>query len=128
MRIAFGRVVPQPMPVRAESLGVVFEGALFRRSDGFAIAKGGMQGMLEVACDHCGESFLIPIEEPLELVLSDTLYTPPSEEESEFVIECLDGQIDLEELLQGELEAIRSDYHQCESCTHLNEGDEDGST
>lgn len=70
--------------------------------------KGVLSGSITLVCDLSGEEYDKILQEDLEFYLSGEIVHLDCFEE---VVECKDGKIDLEEILEGELEMIRCDYH-----------------
>ena len=65
-----------------------------------------------------GKAFMLPIDQDVELNLSDGIYKD-SENELSDTMEFFDGNIYLKEVLESELEAFKSDYFYCEKCKNL---------
>ena len=66
----------------------------------------------------CGDEFMLPIDQDVELNLSDGVYKDRENELSD-TVEFFDGNIDLKEVFESELEAFKSDYFYCEKCKNL---------
>ena len=71
---------------------------------------GTIRGTIELICDLSGESYNEELNDDLEFYLSNGQIDLDSEH-FEDIVECENGQIDLEEILRSELEMIRCDYH-----------------
>ncbi|MDO6826689.1 hypothetical protein Q4582_01385 [Poseidonibacter sp. 1_MG-2023] len=76
-------------------------------------------GNTDIDCCRCGITDNIEINEKLDFLLSDRIIK--NDESEDLVIEIEDGLIDFDEIIQGELEAIKSDYHICEQCSNDND-------
>ena len=60
---------------------------------------------------------MIEVDEKLHLLLSDGVY---KKDESDYlVIEIEDSLINFEDIIESELNSIRSDYHICDDCLQL---------
>ena len=70
--------------------------------------KGVLSGSITLICDLSGEEYDKALQEDLEFYLSGEIVHLDSFEE---VVECKGGEINFEEILEGELEMIRCDYH-----------------
>ena len=79
------------------------------------LLKGNLVGLLEKPCDICAEEFRLPVNEKVEFFISDGIYEDDGGVDLD-VVESLDGVADVEELLNSEIELIKSDYHSCEIC------------
>jgi hypothetical protein len=74
-------------------------------------------GSLDVDCCFCEKVFTKPYDIDQRIVVCDGIYEPDdSKILDEIVFESLDGFVDFDEILQGEVESFRSDYHKCDSC------------
>ena len=97
---------------------LVFIGILKRKDPFLVNCLGKFNGNIIYVCDRCVEDFLLPIDQDVELNLSDGIYKD-SENELSDTMEFFDGNIDLKEVLESELEAFKSDYFYCEKCKNL---------
>ena len=86
----------EKIPFFIEKDAIKFEGVLAYDSSHREFIKlyGTIRGTIELVCDLSGESYNEGLNEDLE-----------------DIVECENGQIDLEEILRSELEMIRCDYH-----------------
>lgn len=112
MKIAFAKIGSEPTNIAFSLDSVSFEGFLKRKKEGQVLASGKLKGTLSHLCDSCGKDIEISIDEDLELILNDG----QSNESSLDIVEFYDGFIDLDELVNGELESIKSDYFYCKEC------------
>ncbi len=94
-----------------------FSAKVRKINDKLAKLKGEISGNTPHICDRCGEEFELNLQEDIEVLLSDGVYTS-SENELENVMEFFDGFIDFDEVFISELEAVRSDYFYCKKCTN----------
>ena len=76
--------------------------------------KAKLDGFIDVDCSRCAEKFNLKVNEDIEFFISDGLYD--SDEAQLDVIESFDSIVDLDELLNSEIELIKSDYLRCDSC------------
>ena len=97
---------------------LVFIGILKRKDPFLVKCQGKIKGNINYICDRCGEVFMLPIDQDVELNLSDGIYKD-SENELSDTMEFFDGNIYLKEVLESELEAFKSDYFYCEKCKNL---------
>ena len=67
------------------------------------------KGEIKYICDRCGEEFMLPVDQNVELNLSDGVYKDNENELSD-TMEFYDGNIDLIEVFESEIEAFKSDY------------------
>ncbi|WP_345992294.1 hypothetical protein [Sulfurimonas sp. HSL-1716] len=57
---------------------------------------------------------MLQLNEDVEFLISNGVYNGMREDYD--VVESFDGNIDIEELLNSEIELIKSGYHSCEDC------------
>ncbi|EEO25603.1 hypothetical protein [Helicobacter winghamensis] len=101
-----------PFLVQSDDKKAQLEGVLFYEKGHFNLLKlkGILKGSITLICDISGEEYEKILNEPLEFYLSDGIINLDNEN-FEDVIECENGNINLSEILNGELEIIRCDYH-----------------
>ena len=97
---------------------LVFIGFLKRKDPFLVKCQGKIKASINYICDRCGEVFMLPIDQDVELNLSDGIYKD-SENKLSDTMEFFAGNIDLKEVLESELEAFKSDYFYCEKCKNL---------
>jgi len=68
---------------------------------------------LKLICNRCGKEFEREFSYPLNLILSDGVYSDPSEID---IVEFKEGKIDFNYLLDSENALIEEDYNYCDSC------------
>lgn len=101
-----------PFLVQSDDKKAQLEGVLFYEKGHFNLLKlkGILKGSITLICDISGEEYEKILNEPLEFYLSDGIINLDNEN-FEDVIECENGNINLSDILNGELEIIRCDYH-----------------
>jgi len=91
-----------------------FKGTLVHKKGKIAQLNGTITGSISVPCDLCAESIERVLNEELFFYLSDGIV---SENEDELdIVEITTPMINMEELLNAELELIKSDYFCCSQC------------
>lgn len=114
MKIEFRKV-----PQISKELEVIFnsvkiEGTFCKISQSLVKIDAVLKGSTEIDCCRCGIAEEIEVDEELHLLLSDGVY---KNDESEYlVIEVENSLIDFNEIIESELNSIKSDYHICENC------------
>lgn len=118
MKIVFDKIVSTPMPIETSVEGVSFVGTLKKSGYHQVLLSGQMAGSLELNCDRCGQAYSYPIDNALSLKLSDII----SEDKDDLdIIEFLDGEIDMDYILQSEINTFKSAYNYCEKCSNSDE-------
>jgi len=115
MKIVLRKVSTTPLDFEVKSNEITFKGYLQYDADKLILLKAELNGKIDVSCDICAYEFALEVDEDLEFFISDGLYEK-HEELLLDVVESLDSTVDLAELMNSEIELIKSDYHSCESC------------
>jgi len=118
MGILFSKVTSSPKEYRSSIDGIEIVCDLSQGRANLVNASSSIKGDLTLQCDRCMEYFDIKIEEDAQLILSDGEYRG---NDSLDVVEFFDGQIDLKDLLESEIQSLKNDYHLCASCQDADE-------
>ena len=105
--------------IEGNDKGAKIEGFLVYKGNALILLDAKLSGEVAQKCDVCCEPFQTPLDEKLELLVSDGAYTTETHV-VEDVIEVQNGVISIDEVLHSELELIRSDYFVCETCEASN--------
>jgi len=103
--------------VQESEKGAKIEGSLVYKGDSLIELSAKLSGNILQECDICCEMFQRPLDEELDLLISDGVYTTNTHV-VEDIIEVEGGVIQIDEILHSEIELIRSDYFTCEKCTN----------
>ena len=118
MKIEFRKAPQNQRDFSLEVNSVKFCGTFGKISSKLVDIKSSIEGDVEVSCCKCGKSFDIPFNEKIHFLASDGIYSSNDERDlDKMIIEIDNNFIDFEEILQSELESLRSDYHICDSCS-----------
>jgi uncharacterized metal-binding protein YceD (DUF177 family) len=113
MKIAFGKVGRSPSEFRYSADAVTISGTLLKKGHHEVALEGSVAGEVTLICDRCGKEFSEKLSFPLALTLTDR---PEKVSDNLDTIEFLNGEIDIAELLEGEIASYRSTYHYCPEC------------
>ncbi len=114
MKIEFRKVPQINKELEFNYNSVKIEGTFCRRSQSLVKIDAVLKGSTDIDCCRCGITEQIEVDEELQLLLSDGLYKG---DESEYLlIEVENSLIDFNEIIESELNSIKSDYHICENC------------
>ncbi|MDA3077235.1 DUF177 domain-containing protein [Campylobacter sp. JMF_04 NA10] len=116
MKISFVKITKEPIKFDIQSGGVKFSGELHKSGESLYQCNAQICGAIPYICDRCGSEFELNLDENVDLMLSDGIYKGS---DSLDVIEFFEGSIDIDEILQSEVEAIKSDYFYCDKCKEL---------
>ena len=93
---------------------VEIEGIFCRISSSLVKVEAVLKGNTAIDCCRCGVSEIVEVNEELRLLLSDGIYK--GNEEEFLVIEIENSLIDFDEIIESELNSIKSDYYICKNC------------
>ena len=117
MKIEFRKAPQTPKELEIEYNSVKIEGTFCRISQSLVKIDAVLKGSTDIGCCRCGITEQIEVDEELHLLLSDGVY---NKDESEYlVIEVENNLIDFDEIIESELNSIKSDYHICKDCLQL---------
>ena len=115
MKIEFKKVPSTEKSFNFETNSVNLEGTFCRMSAKLIKIDAKLSGNINVDCCLCGKSFDHKLNDNLIVLVSQGFYD--SETEHELDIIEVDGDfLDFEEILQSEIESIKSDYLACSDC------------
>lgn len=114
MKIEFRKVPQTTKELDISYNSVKIEGTFCRISSSLVKIEAVLKGNTDIDCCRCGVTDVIEVDEDLNLLLSDGIYKGNEEEYS--VIEIENSLIDFDELIESELNSIRSEYYICEEC------------
>ena len=115
MKVTLRKIHKTPLDFEIKSDEITFKGYLQYHGGKLILLKANLNGLLEKPCDTCAEEFKMSVNEEVEFFISDGIYEDESSIELD-VVESLNGIADIDELLNSEIELIKSDYHSCENC------------
>ena len=114
MKIEFRKVPQLVKELEVTFNSVKIEGTFCRISPSLVKIDAVLKGSTDIDCCRCGITEQIEVQEDLQLMLSDGVYKG---NESEYlVIEVENSLIDFDEIIESELNSIKSDYHICKNC------------
>ena len=115
MQVILRKVTKTPLDFEVKSNEMAFKGYLQYDSNKLILLNAKLSGSLNVECSVCANDFNKIIDEDIKFFISDGIY----EDESGVlmdVVECFDSTVDINELLDAEIELIKSDYNSCPEC------------
>ena len=117
MKIEFRKAPQTTKELEIDYNSVKIEGTFCKISQSLVKVDAVLLGNTDIDCCRCGISEIIEVDEELHLLLSDGVY---NKDESEYlVIEVENNLIDFDEIIESELNSIKSDYHICKDCLQL---------
>jgi len=115
MQVTLRKVTKTPLDFEVKTDEMTFKGFLQYDSNKLILLKAKLSGSLSVECSICANEFSKKIDEDIEFFISDGIYTDSSGTLVD-VVEVLDSSADMNELLNAEIELIKSDYNSCPEC------------
>jgi len=115
LKVTLRKITKTPLDFEVKSDEITFKGYLEYHTGKLILLKANLSGFLIKNCDICAEEFKLPVDEDIEFFICDGIYEDRDDIELD-VVEVLNDIVDMEELLNSELELIKSDYHSCENC------------
>ena len=115
MKVVLRKVNTTPLDFEIKSGEITFKGYLQYDSGKLILLKAKLSGKLDADCDICADEFKLDIDEDIEFFISDGIYEK-HEESLLDVVEVLNSTADLQEIMNSEIELIKSDYLICENC------------
>jgi uncharacterized metal-binding protein YceD (DUF177 family) len=115
MKVTLRKVGKTPVDFEVKSDEITFKGYLQYDSGKLILLKANLDGVALTECSQCGEELKLPVNEEIEIFISDGIYEGDNSREID-VVESFNSIADLDELLNSEIELIKSDYHSCENC------------
>jgi uncharacterized metal-binding protein YceD (DUF177 family) len=115
MKVMLRKVTKTPLDFEVNSEKMTFKGYLEYHQGKLVLLKAKLNGQLEKSCDVCAEDFILSVDEEVSFFISDGIYEDDHTIDLD-VVESFNGDVDMEELLDSEIELIKSDYHMCDSC------------
>jgi hypothetical protein len=117
MKIEFRKVPQTAKDFDLEINSVKFCGTFGKISSKLVDIKSSINGDIEIQCCKCGSNFIKIFDENINFLISDGIYSLNDKRDlDKIIIEIDNNLIDFEEILQGELESFKSDYHICNTC------------
>ena len=112
MKTTFKKVSTLQNSISYKDSSTRFNGTIQKVSKNGVEIEGRLDGTLELACNRCGKNFSVTICQDLKLKLCDIAQSTQDLD----TIECLDGVIDSQKLIESEKQIIQMGYNYCDSC------------
>ncbi|QOY52418.1 hypothetical protein [Candidatus Sulfurimonas baltica] len=115
MKVILRKVGQTPVDFEVKSDEITFKGYLQYDANKLILLKAKLSGKITTDCDVCAEEFKLDADEDIEFFISDGIYEK-SEEALLDVVEVLNSAVDMQDLMNSEIELIKSDYNSCDNC------------
>jgi hypothetical protein len=115
MKIELRKISNTPLDFEITSNNIDFKGYLQYHSGKLILLHAKLSGFLDIDCNLCGKDINLPVNEDIEFFISDGIFQDEDDIELD-VVESLDSKLDLEDVLNSEIELIKSGYFTCEEC------------
>lgn len=114
MKIDFKKIPQEKKEFNTYLNSVKIEGTFCRISSSLVKIEAKLMGNIEIDCSRCAALDTLSINEDLKLLLSDGVFK--GNEDEFLVIEIENSLIDFDEIIQSEVNSIKSDYLLCKVC------------
>jgi uncharacterized metal-binding protein YceD (DUF177 family) len=115
MQITLRKVGKTPLDFDLKSDEITFKGYLQYDANKLILLNAKLSGNITTDCDVCAQEFKLDVDEDINLFISDGIFEKNDGLLMD-VIESFDSTIDLEEVMNSEIELIKSDYNSCQNC------------
>ncbi len=115
MKVRLIKVGPTPLDFEEKSDEITFKGYLQYDANKLILLKANLSGKINTNCNICADEFDLDVNEEIEFYLHSGVYENENDTLLD-VVECLDDIADLKEILNSEIEIIKSDYNTCKNC------------
>jgi len=120
MKVVLRKVTTTPLDFEVKSNEITFKGYLQYHFGKLILLKAHLKGFVDTECDICAKEIKLPVDEEIEFFISDGVYEDEQNSIDLDIVESFDSTADLDELLNSEIELIKSDYYSCEECKNIN--------
>jgi uncharacterized metal-binding protein YceD (DUF177 family) len=117
MQIEFRKVPLKESEFEISHDSVKFSGTFSKISQKIAKISAVISGSLTVECCKCGKKIDLDVDEKIDLLLSDGVYSS-EEDDDRIVIEVENHMINFDDILISELESLKSEYYVCDTCNN----------
>ncbi|MBS9782352.1 MAG: hypothetical protein KGV43_00955 [Arcobacter sp.] len=115
MKIEIKKVPSSKKEFKALFNSAKIEGTFSKISASLVNIDARLKGFTTIICNRCGNEHKLNLDEEAKFLISDGIYK--DNHNDDVVIEVKDGIIDFDEIIESELESIKSDYYLCEQCS-----------
>lgn len=115
MKIKLIKIGKTPIDFEVKSDEITFKGYLEYDSGKLILLNANLNGFALCECSRCAEEFKLEVDEEVKFFICDGVFDSEANMELD-VVESFNSMADLDELLNSEIELIKSDYHSCDNC------------
>jgi hypothetical protein len=117
VKIEFRKLPMESTEFEILSNSVKFLGTFSKITSNLAKIDTTLLGNCSVDCCKCGDTLNIKLDEKVNFLVSDGIYTKDSRDDEErIVIEIENHIVDFDEILHSEIESLHSEYYFCNTC------------
>jgi len=118
MKIEFRKIPNIPKEFEISSNSVKFLGIFSKITNKLVKIEANIIGDYDVECCKCGNKIIKKLNEKNIFIISDGIFSSENNDiDEEIIVEVDNHIVDFDEILQSELESIKSDYYICDNCT-----------
>ncbi len=117
MKIEFRKIPIETTEFEIDSNSVKFLGSFSKITSNLVKLDTVLLGDHDVDCCKCGKLLNIKLNEKVNFLINDGIYTVDSRDDEErIVIEVENHIIDFDDILHSEIESLNSEYYICDTC------------
>jgi uncharacterized metal-binding protein YceD (DUF177 family) len=116
MIIQFQKATPVEKEFSFETDGICISGTFKKINNRLVQILSNIDGNLTVNCARCSKAFDLSLNEQLDFRVSNGVYKEVDNVLEDDIVETYDETINFDEIFQGELESIKSDFNFCKDC------------
>jgi len=122
VKIEFRKIPLNDTEFEISSDSVKFLGNFSKISSKLVRVDAKLIGKCDIDCCKCGSNIVHDIDEKVDFLISDGIYTQDEQHNDEgfIIIEIDDHIINFEEILHSEIESLKSEYYICDTCKNNN--------
>jgi len=118
MKILFDKVGSTPKAFEYNQESTLIKGTLAKKGFHRVAMEAHLSGNISLDCVRCGNSYEHNLDNDLDLIISDEVVET---RDSLDIIEFLDGVINIEDIVDSEINSLKSEYNYCKDCASSDE-------
>ncbi|MEA2028550.1 MAG: hypothetical protein U9N49_06195 [Campylobacterota bacterium] len=118
MKILFDKIGSTPKVFEYDQEAISIKGTLAKEGFHKVHLEAHLSGNIDLDCVRCGDSFKHDLDNDLDLIISDEVVETRDNLD---IIEFLDGVINIEDIVDSEINSLKSEYNYCKDCASSDE-------
>jgi len=118
MKILFDKIGSSPKEFEYRKEHTLIKGTLHKNGYHRVNMEANLSGEISLDCVRCGVEFSYSLDNDLDLIISDEVIET---KDSLDILEFLDGVINIEDIVDSEINSLKSEYNYCKDCASSDE-------